>query len=206
MQRADLQPEDGRLAAKAHRTDPQPVDLLEHRFLELGQLRVFVFALERSKQLLLGLIVSCTPIGANTNTQDSRGASFPLGTISGIYDTSPDSLQVPTGLEGFVGKLVLDPYVFTPASLEQQGDTQVFSIALGEADVGEAFPDIVPGVFSRDRVYGIRSQERPACCLPERLLDLVFQPAGRFSPGMGYEEEGGTGVLAYRRGVLPWPS
>src|SRR5262249_13854281 len=86
IERADLAADQRDLAAEAHRADVEIVDRRHDRGFELGQPRIRVDVVERSKQLLLRVRVARRAIAADADADRARRAAFALGVPHRVQD------------------------------------------------------------------------------------------------------------------------
>src|SRR5262245_16036322 len=101
----------------------------------------------------------------------------------------------PAEMRQLAGDRVLCIHVFAPATLENQLDLDFVLFPLIEMDDGGAWPEIVAGVLTRDRINRVRSQLSSTSRFPNRLANLLTHPDLIHTDGYLHLEGGHSSVL-----------
>ncbi len=199
VQRAHLAPDQRHLAAEPHRPNLECVHRRHDRGFELGQPRIRIHIVERSKQLFLRVRVAGRAVAADADADRAGTAALPLRLPDGVEDALPDAVERAIGSPE-MWKLdrhrVLGVGVLAAAALEDQLDLDVGLFPLIEMNDWRARPEVVARVLAGDGVDGVRPELAAARGFGDRLTDLLPHPDLVRAERDLHLEGGHPGVLA----------
>ncbi len=198
----DLGFDDGRLPAKAHRTNPQGVGFTGQTLFQCRQIRVGIGRAQFIKQNFLRFVIGGAAVAANRHAQNSRRAALTLGFLDGIQHDLAHACQIAPRAETVIGQGVLRADILAAAAFEHQLDGQRVTFDFFKVDRWKFFAaQVVAAILVVNRIDGIGAH--------------VIQPRGLFhgaadlrlkfecAPALGIVdiEDGRAGILADGRGL-----
>ena len=201
IDRADLAADERHPAAEPHRADLEIVHRRHDRCFDVGEPQVRIDVVERAEQLLLGVRVARRAIAADADADSARRAAFALRVPHRVEDAFPDAVERPiraAQMRQLDGQRVLRVGVLAPAAFQNQLDLHVVAFPLIEMNDRRAGSEVVPGIFARDRIDGIRTQLSTSRRFGNRPANLLAHPHVIGADGCFHLEGRHAGVLTDR--------
>ena len=202
VRRADLHPQQRRLAAEAHGPDAQFVRRLEDVLFQVVQHGIRVAVFDRAEELLLAEFVARGAVTADAHAEDARAAALALRLQHGIEDDLAAAIQITIGLQLLVRQGVLRAHVLATATLEHEGDFDLAGTMLVKMDGRRTGPHVCAIILAGDGVHRVLAEitllRGRRHGLPGRFLkrDLVE------TDGAIYVKDDAAGILADGLGFL----